>query len=127
MSVLEYSLDDHIAVVTLNRPDSRNALSPELIIALCDTWDAILADDSVRVVVVTSSGGSTFCSGFDLGLSIPLMTGTRTPADEFDEALVADSGLFGKATLRDLDLQRPVIVAANGHAVAGGMEILLAA
>ncbi|MDP6345053.1 MAG: enoyl-CoA hydratase-related protein [Alphaproteobacteria bacterium] len=126
MSVLQVETKDHIAVVTLNRPEARNALSPELIVRLARAWDDIQGDDEVRVVVLTGAAGSTFCAGFDLARSIPLFTGARQPEDEWDAAVAADGALAGKATLRDFDLGRPLVVAANGHAIAGGMEMLLA-
>jgi len=54
------------------------------------------------------------------------LTGAREAEDEWDRAVVAEPELPARATLRDLDLGRPLIVAANGHAIAGGMEMLLA-
>mgnify|MGYP001161382098 CR=1 FL=1 len=126
MSVLEVERRDHVAVVTLNRPEARNALSPELLGRLALTWDDIKADDEVRAVVLAGAPGSTFCAGFDLALSITLLNKTREPENEWDEALANDWTLGHKATLRGFDLNRPLIVAANGHAIAGGMELLLA-
>ena len=79
MSVVLVSRDDHVATVTLNRPEARNALNPELIVALAATWDELAADDEVRAVIVVGAEGSTFCSGFDLGTTIPIMTGSRPP------------------------------------------------
>lgn len=128
MAILELEIADHIAVVRLNRPESRNALNPELIVRLAQAWDKIRADPEVRVVVLTGAQNSTFCAGFDLATFIPLMTGEREPEDEWDRTLT-EAGvmeLAGQATLRDTDLERPVVVAANGHAIAGGMEMLLA-
>lgn len=126
MAVLDIEFDNGIALVRLNRPEARNALNPALIVALAACWPQLQGDDNVRVVVLTGAAGSTFCAGFDLTSFIPLMTGARQPADEWDRAIVADPGLPGRATLRDLDLGKPLIVAANGHAIAGGMEMLLA-
>lgn len=118
---------DRIAVVTLNRPAARNAMNPELVVTLAGTWRALAADDDVWVVVLTGAAGSTFCAGFDLAGFIPLMTRSREPVDEWDRIVAADLAIAGVATLRDFDLGKPLIVAANGHAIAGGMELLLAA
>ena len=128
MAVLDLEIFDHIAVVRLNRPESRNALSPELVVRLAQTWEAIRNDPQVRVAILTGAGDSTFCAGFDLARFIPLISGARTPEDEWDQAVQDGGGpaLAGKATLRDLDLEKPLVVAANGHAIAGGMEMLLA-
>ena len=126
MAVLDVESKHHIALVTLNRPEARNALNPELIVRLAQLWDELRADGDIRAVVLTGSGGSTFCAGFDLVKSIPLFTGNRAPEDEWDDAVAKDFSLAQKATLRDFDIGRPLIVAANGHAIAGGMELLLA-
>lgn len=126
MSVLLTSVEDHVATVTLDRPDARNALNPQLILALADTWASLAADDRVRVVVVTGAEGSTFCSGFDLATTIPLITGAREPIDDDERAVLDDPGVLGRATLRDADLGKPLIAAVNGHAIAGGMELMLA-
>ncbi len=126
MTVLKVDTADHIAVATLNRPAARNALSPDLIVALAEFWDAVRSDNDIRVVVLTGAEGSTFCAGFDLARTIPLFTGAREPEDEWDRALARDRSLAAKATLRGFDLERPLVVAANGHAIAGGMELLLA-
>ena len=126
MTVLKIVKKNHIAVLTLNRPEARNALSPELLGRLANAWDNIKSDDSIRVAILTGAEGSTFCAGFDLALSITLLNGTRKPENEWDEALANDWTIAHKATLRGFDLERPLIVAANGHAIAGGMELLLA-
>ena len=126
MSVLEYQLEGHVGLLTLNRPESRNSLNPELIVGLAEIWERIKQDSDVRVVVLTGAGDSTFCSGFDLGTTIPLITGTREPADDFEEAIKADRELLRRATLVGHDIGKPIIAAVNGHAIAGGMELLLA-
>jgi len=122
MSVLDVNVSDSIAVLTLNRPEARNALSPELVVRLALSWQTIREDADIRVVVLTGAAGSTFCAGFDLAKTIPLFTGARSPADEWDDALLSDRTLTGRACLRDYDLKKPLIVAANGHAIAGGLD-----
>ena len=126
MSVLLREDFDHVSVVTLNRSAARNAISPELIVRLARLWDEIAADDEVRCVVLTGAEGSTFCAGFDLARAIPLFTASREPEDEWDEAFVADRSLAAKALLASFDLGRPLVIAANGHAIAGGMEMMRA-
>ena len=126
MAVVETEINDHVAVVTLNRPDARNALDPELIVGLAGTWETLAEDTAVRSIVVTGAEGTTFCSGFDLGTTIPIMTGARQPDNEFEQAVADDLGLLGRATLRDYDPGKPMVAAVNGHAIAGGMELMLA-
>ena len=83
MSVLEYTAENHVGLVTLNRHEARNSMNPELIVRLAELWTRLKEDESVRSVVLTGAGDSTFCSGFDLGTTIPVITGSRQPQDEF--------------------------------------------
>jgi enoyl-CoA hydratase len=126
MGVLEYQLDGHVGLLTLNRPEARNSLNPELIVGLAETWERVKEYPVVRVVVLTGADGSTFCSGFDLGTTIPLITGSREPQNQFEEAIAADREILRRATLVGHDIGKPIVAAVNGHAIAGGMELLLA-
>ena len=123
MAVVNYETRGHVAIVTLNRPEARNAISPEVAVRLADAWRAARDDDDVRVCIVTGIG-SAFCAGADLGQLIPMMTGARKPENEWDERLVAEPGIPARALLRNFDTVKPVIAAINGHAIAGGMELV---
>ncbi len=57
--------EGHLLTVTLNRPEARNALSPEMLIAMYDAWRRLDADDELRVAILTGAGGH-FCSGAEL-------------------------------------------------------------
>lgn len=116
---------DGVAYVTLNRPDKRNALDPEMVVRLADIWDDVSADDGVRVVLLTGAGDRAFSSGGDLGTLIPIMMRTREPADEWEERLYARRSLLHKALLRNDTFFKPVVAAVNGPALAGGTEFLL--
>ncbi|MDR5727793.1 MAG: enoyl-CoA hydratase-related protein [Terriglobia bacterium] len=113
----------HVALVTLNRPEAHNALSPEMLIRLAAYWDEVREDANVRVAIVTGAGEKAFCSGADLGQLITLFNGARKPQNEWDEKLLADRSILPKGLLRDFDVTKPVIAAINGFAVAGGMEL----
>ena len=115
---------DGIAYVTLNRPEKRNAFSPEMLVRLCDAWADIAGDASVRVVLLTGAG-SAFSSGGDHGSVIPLMMRTKKPEGEWEERFAADRKQLGAAILRNATFYKPIVVAINGHAHAGGAEFLL--
>ena len=115
-----------IAIVTLNRPEKRNALSPEIIVRLAQFWKEIADEHAIRVIVVTGAGDQAFSAGGDLGTLIPLMMRTRTPQDEWEERFAADRKQLGAALLRNASFFKPVIAAINGHALAGGAEFVLA-
>jgi enoyl-CoA hydratase len=122
---LLYEKSDGIATLTLNRPERRNAISPEMVVRLADAWTDVRDDPEIRVAYLTGTGDKAFCSGADLGRLIPLFTGAREADDEWDERLLADRGQMSVALLRGFELYKPVVVAIKGHALAGGTEILL--
>lgn len=126
MTAVLYERRGAIAVLTLNRPEAHNALNPEIICRLADRWQEIRDDSAVRVAVITGAGEQTFCSGADLVKLIPLMTGARQPEDEWDRRVAEDAMLGNRALLRNFDVEKPVLAAVNGSALAGGMELLIA-
>lgn len=126
MSHLLYEKRDGVAWVTFNRPDKRNALSPQLMVQLAEAWRDFRDDRTARVAILTGAGDRAFSAGADLGLLIPLMSGARKPEDEWDRKLLADRSIMMTALLRGFELYKPVIAAVNGFALAGGTEILQA-
>ncbi|MFP6654571.1 MAG: enoyl-CoA hydratase-related protein [Myxococcota bacterium] len=125
MADLLYEKSDGIAILTLNRPDHRNAFSPEMMVLLAEAWVDFRDDDSLRVAILTGAGDAAFCAGGDLSKLMPLFTGAREPLDEWDRRLMSDvSNVMSTALLRPFELYKPIIAAINGVAVAGGTEIL---
>lgn len=114
-----------IATITLNAPDTRNALTPEMLCRLCDAIKAYAADPALRVAIVTGSGERAFCAGGDLGRTIPLLAGARAPADDWDRRLLSDPEVLAASGLREYPLHKPVIAAVNGACMAAGFELLL--
>jgi len=114
----------HIAIITMNRPEALNALSPEMICRLADYWQEVAANPDIRAAIVTGAGPKAFCSGADLGQLIPLFNGSRTPQNEWERRVVEERGLTFTGILRDFDAVKPVVAAVNGFAVAGGCEFL---
>ncbi|MBY4596005.1 enoyl-CoA hydratase-related protein [Ottowia caeni] len=116
---------EHVALIRIDRPAARNALSPKMLCALADAFLAVRADPDVRAVVLTGTGDAAFCSGGDLGLTLPLMTGARAPQDEYDRRLLEDPRTMEVSSLRDFDIVKPTICAINGTCLAGGFELML--
>ncbi|KJY43301.1 enoyl-CoA hydratase [Streptomyces sp. NRRL B-1568] len=107
-------------VLTLDRPEARNALSLPMLVGLHDGWMLADSDDAIRSVVLTGAGGA-FCSGMDL----KALSGHGTdPGDPVRARLKADPDLHWKAMLRHHRPRKPVIAAVEGPCVAGGTEIL---
>ncbi len=125
MPVVDFELRGHVALVTINRPEARNAFDPEVLVRLAETWDRVGGDDDVRVAVITGAGDTAFSAGADLKRLIPLMTGARQPENEYDEKVAADPIIGRRALLRDHDAGKPVIAAVNGFAIAGGFELMI--
>lgn len=125
MSHLLVEHRDGVAIVTLNRPEKRNALSPEMLVKLAQFWKDVAEDHTVRAVVVTGAGDQAFSSGGDMGSLIPLMMKTREPVGEWEQRFAADRKQLGAALLRNATFFKPVIAAINGHAHAGGAEFVM--
>jgi methylglutaconyl-CoA hydratase len=109
-----------ITILTLNRPEKRNALSQALVAGLRDHIDRINTDESVRVVVVTGAGPA-FCAGMDLKEALAVEAG---PDEE--ERTVAILQEFADLLDRLHTLSRPTIAAVNGDALAGGAGLVAA-
>jgi enoyl-CoA hydratase/carnithine racemase len=116
----------HVALVTIDRPEKANALDPALLAALAGAWREIAADTELRCAVVTGAGTRVFCAGMDMNETIrasqQLARGERVSPEAFE-------GLrsVGAALLAGFDLGKPLVAAVNGHARAGGLDLLLAA
>ncbi|GBD26257.1 Enoyl-CoA-hydratase [bacterium HR30] len=115
---------DGVAVVTMNRPEVRNAINPEMLCRLADAWDAINADPEIRVAILTGAGDKAFCAGADLNKLVRMMQGLRPPENEFDERIKNDVSIIYKGLLRNYRVNKPLIAAVRGFCVAGGTELL---
>jgi enoyl-CoA hydratase len=109
----------HILLVTMNRPEARNALTGPMMAILREAWDQVDSDPEIRVCVLTGAGGA-FCAGADL----KAMTSSH-PGDRFREGNVDLSVI--ESLLKGRRLTKPLIAAVEGPAIAGGTEILQAA
>ena len=112
----------YVVTLTLNRPEARNAFSPEMMARLADAWDQIDRDEEVRVAILTGAGGH-FCAGADLKL---MSGGWNDPKqdDPWRARFKQDPELHWRALLRNARPKKPLIAAVEGTAIAGGTEIL---
>jgi enoyl-CoA hydratase/carnithine racemase len=115
-STLIYSVTEGVATITLNRPERRNALNEIMLREILQALATAGGDDAVRVVVLTGSGDKAFCAGADLA---PLG----------GEGFLA--GHYGRGTLAQIfdalaGLPKPTVARVNGHALAGGLGLVLA-
>ena len=110
-----------VLVVTLNRPDKRNAVNCEVMCRLYDAWVELDRDDALRVAILTGRG-QTFCAGMDLAEIGKMRSGVAD--NEWMERVKREPQVIYGAWLKTYRPTKPVILAAEGFARAGGTEIL---
>ncbi len=118
MTDVRYQVDPktHVATLTIDREAARNSLSPEVLQGLRASLGAAEANPEVRCVVLTGAGDRVFCSGADLGsLGGDGFLAGHDGRRAFGELLVAFSAL-----------RKPTVARVNGHALAGGLGLVLA-
>ncbi|MGZ8735024.1 MAG: crotonase/enoyl-CoA hydratase family protein [Acidimicrobiia bacterium] len=110
--------DGHVVTLTMNRPEARNALSPDMLVGLADGFTYVDETPEIRCAILTGAGG-TFSSGADL-------KAMGTPSDDphVRQRMAEESNLHWKGLLRDYRLTKPLVAAVEGYAVAGGTEML---
>ena len=106
----------HVLIVTMNRPEARNALSGPMMALMRSAWDLTDSDPEIRVCVLTGAGGA-FCAGADLKAMTGNHPGSRL--GELDVSVI-------EPLLKGRRLTKPLIAAVEGPAIAGGTEILQA-
>jgi enoyl-CoA hydratase/carnithine racemase len=103
----------HVEILTINRPEARNAINGAVSRAMSSTMDELAGDDDCWVVILTGSGDKAFCAGMDL----------KAFSSGEGKDIMGASGGFGGLTQREFE--KPMIAAVNGSALAGGLEIML--
>ena len=121
MSAVLIEANGPVLTVTLNRPEKRNAVNSEVMCRLYDAWNQLDQDDDLRVAILTGRG-NTFCAGMDLSEIGKL--GTGKPENEYMERVMKEPAVIYGAWLKTYRPTKPVILAAEGFARAGGTEIL---
>ena len=113
--------EGHILIVTLNRPEKRNCVNSEVMCRLYDAWVELDRDPELRVAILTGNG-NTFCACMDLSEIPKLRTGK--PENEWMARVMKDTDITLGCWLKTYRPTKPVILAAEGFARAGGTEIL---
>jgi E-phenylitaconyl-CoA hydratase len=115
-----FEVREHVAVITLNRPEAMNSIDPESRGELADAWVRVAQDDAIRVVVLTGAGEKAFCTGSDLKKTMP-------PEESFAQLTFGNAGgIEAGHLLNGMDTDKPIIAAINGYAIGGGLELALA-
>ena len=116
-SAIQMRIDDHVAYVTINRPEAMNTLSDAALKELDKACQAIATQDEIRVAVLTGEGGRVFSAGADLK-----ELGSKSPVEMLAQSERAQ-GLYQRIET----MGKPVIAAVNGLALGAGLELCLAA
>ena len=108
----------HRLIVTMNRPEAKNALSGPMMDTMREAWDRVNDDPEIRVAILTGAGGA-FCAGADLKAMSSSHPGDSFEGGGWDLSVI-------KPLLKGFRLKKPLIAAVEGPAIAGGTEILQA-
>jgi enoyl-CoA hydratase len=112
--------EGNVLIVTLNRPEAKNAFSPEMLLGMYKAWRRLDEDDDLHCAILTANG-DTFCAGMDLKAGAD---GEHRSTEEFMALMAEVPNVHWQALLRDNRPNKPLILAVEGYALAGGTEIL---
>lgn len=128
MSLIEYRVDEAVAIITLNRPETNNAQNPPLLLELDAAFDKAAADDAVRVIILNANG-KHFSSGHDISDEVRSYDPWKSMFDD-----VSENGLmrmykwetkhFLGLSRKWRDIQKPTIAAVQGACIAGGLMLV---
>lgn len=113
---IDFSLERHVATITINRPERMNAMDAEHYQGLSDAWVRVRDDPDIRVAIITGAGDKSFSAGADLKSFI-----NQQPP--LSQIFLTQKG---QLLNRGLEVWKPIVAAVNGYCLAGGMTLLLA-
>jgi E-phenylitaconyl-CoA hydratase len=113
---IDFTLEDHVATITINRPERMNAMDTEHYNALSAAWVRVRDDPEIRVAIITGAGEKSFSAGADLKSFV----GAQPPLSEL--LLTQKNQILN----RGLEVWKPIVAAVNGYCLGGGMTLLLA-
>ena len=113
---IDFKLEDHVATITIDRPERMNAMDTEHYNALSAAWVRVRDDPEVRVAIITGAGEKSFSAGADLKSFV----GAQPPLSEL--LLTQKNQILN----RGLEVWKPIVAAVNGYCLGGGMTLLLA-
>lgn len=112
--------EGNVLIVTLNRPEAKNAFNPEMLLGLYKAWRLLDEDDSLYCAILTANG-DTFCAGMDLKVG---PDGDQGTTQEFMDLMGTVPNIHWQALLRENRPCKPLLLAVEGYALAGGTEML---
>ncbi|HVV60551.1 MAG TPA: enoyl-CoA hydratase/isomerase family protein [Pseudolabrys sp.] len=113
---IDFSVDDGVATIVLNRPECLNALDPAHYAALSNAFVIVRDDPSVRAAILTGAGEKSFTTGADLKAPMPRL-------DHLNEMMLTQRNQLPN---RGMEIWKPIVAAVNGYCLAGGMCLLMA-
>jgi enoyl-CoA hydratase len=121
MTKVNTTVDGHVFVIEINRPEVRNAVDGESADLLRAAWERFRTDEDLWVAVLTGSGDKAFCAGADLGALDSLGPDREASPQTWRRFVSHGDGYLGGT--RFVDIYKPIIAAVNGDALAGGLEL----
>ncbi len=121
MPKIRTDVEDHVLTITIDRPEVMNCIDGETADQLEAAWQRFDQDDDLRVAILTGAGDEAFCSGADLKNIETLGPAPAASPEEVQAFVESGNGYLGGTRFTHLD--KPIIAAVNGYALAGGLEL----